>query len=188
MGWDLARQSTWLSGRSCYRSAMNWLVLCGSGAFGMVIGWMVQRTFTAQRRPDVKSLGLIVSVMAGSSIIGIFGAFSKGAAGQQKEVWAYPIGLLFAISFMGLLDFATHNEAKDIQRRRARMEEASEVIAYQLRREPGKILSFEELRTALGPSIWSDGFLRSVIRAYPSRLSHVTLEGGVSGIALAEGS
>jgi hypothetical protein len=163
----------------------NLLMLSGTIALGMVIGWMVRRTFIQQQKLDAKVLGSIISVMVGAGVLGIFKFFSGGINGPlPNEVYGYPIGLLAGVLATAFADFATHVEGEGTVDKGRRMLEAKNAILHQIAGGEYSALSFEDIRNDLGTKWWTDRFLREVIRNYPTELRHERLSDGRSAIAL----
>jgi hypothetical protein len=75
---------------------MDWVIAVGAAALGGIlgrIGWEAferrSTTFTA------KAASAVVSVMVGPAVAGIFQAIAGTKSALPREVWFYPVGLLF---------------------------------------------------------------------------------------------
>lgn len=159
------------------KSVWSWLtdfpthhfIAIGAFCFGIVIGWMVFRTFKSQVKPDIKTLGLIIAVIAGTGTLSIFRVFS-GSQPLANGVWAYPMGLLAGIVLTATADFVFATGLSDDEEKRLRKKETKDVIVQYLQREASRSISAERLRANVGPPSWTDRYLKSVVRSHSNEI------------------
>lgn len=89
--------------------SIDYITAAGAISFGLLIGWMVYRTFTRQEKLDAKFLGSIIALMAGGAVVAFFQKLSPSKQSLPRELWFYPMGLL-----AGDQDYGVHkrNRAK----------------------------------------------------------------------------
>lgn len=161
---------------------MDWLTFSGTCSLGIVIGWMVRRTFNQQQKLDAKVLGTIVSVMVGAGVIGLFKGFSGGHS-MPREVYGYLIGLLCGIVFTAIGDFiamAGGETEEDIRERRIELKNA---LVHHLANQSLRAVSFQNIRDDLGAA-YSPNELRLLIRKFPTELQFERQPAGYDGVRL----
>jgi hypothetical protein len=85
-------------------TGMQIYVIMGAGCVGLLIGSMVRVVFRNIKTVDVKTLGSIISVMAGAGVIAVFQLVNGKGMQLPAEVWCYPIGLFLGYSFTAALE------------------------------------------------------------------------------------
>ena len=72
---------------------MDWLVAVGALSLGIIIGCLVAYFVEEAPRLNAKVLYTAISIFGGSAVAAIFHLL--GGAPTTRELWTYPIGLLF---------------------------------------------------------------------------------------------
>jgi hypothetical protein len=163
---------------------MDYTIAAGAISLGMVVGWMVYRTFIQQATLDVKFLSSLISVMVGAGVIGIFQKISGSSSGLPREVYLYPVGLLAGVAAIPVIRFVDQTEKERQRRTAGGFEEVKESIVQHIRGKNFRMISFGRLREDLGKPEWEDAFIRDVIARYPTQLRNAVLKGGKPGVAL----
>jgi hypothetical protein len=164
------------------------LIAAAAISLGLILGWMVYRTFTRQQALNAKALGAIVSIMVGAGVLGIFQAIAGKQAGLPRELYWYPIGLLAGMILTACRDGVVVLVKARRSEKAAAMEsdyrKTRDLIISHLDGKRFEMMSFENLREDLGRPDWTDSYFRQIISEFPADLRNATLKGNRPGVAL----
>ena len=71
---------------------MDWMIITGTVCLGILIGALVGWFVNEAKEMDFKVLSSSVWVLTGGGVLALF---SFLAGGSVREIWLYPVGLLF---------------------------------------------------------------------------------------------
>jgi hypothetical protein len=71
---------------------MDWMIISGTVCLGLLIGALVGWFVNEAKEMDFKVLSSSVLVLTGGGVLALF---SFLAGGKNREIWLYPVGLLF---------------------------------------------------------------------------------------------
>jgi hypothetical protein len=83
---------------------MNWIIVLGSGGFGVVIGIIVAWYLLDLRVTNLQALTSAVAIALGGVVLGFF-KFLVGNAAAATEIWTYGIGLFFGFCGAMIVDW-----------------------------------------------------------------------------------
>lgn len=168
--------------------ALDLLITAAAISLGLILGWMVYRTFTRQQALNAKALGAIVSIMVGAGVLGIFQAIAGKQSGLPRELYWYPIGLLVGMFLTACRDGAMAlikaRRSEKIAAIELDYRKTRDLIISHLNGKNFEMISFVNLREDLGRPDWTDAYFRQIIREFPSDLRNATLKGDRPGLAL----
>jgi hypothetical protein len=150
---------------------MDWLILAGALALGILLGWMGCATFVQQREINAKLFGSIISVMGGGVAIVI----PKALGGNwPREWWAYPIGLLVGFCLFGVKEYIEKNHERECD---LIYNHIKNKVNLRTGQADFTMLTFDIIREDLSIK-WSNKYFGKIIKRCSNRFTHARLQPG----------